>query len=220
MRMGCAVAIWMPASRLLSTGRAARPTTRPATPAEANRLTPYWRTGSNIIRAALTVTRTISVCAARMRTRTCVTCLRARRLSAELGLEARQIEAARGLDCDMGHPAGQRDEGDQQDAAERSITAGSNASTAARRERESEQAPTPRADDPFEDRAQERMAFTEGTPKHRSRMTRWTMSATIAAITNSTTPNAQSGAQNRASRSRTSRRFNLSSRMPCLSVTR
>ena len=39
-RIGWATAIWMPAIRLLRTGRAASPSARPATPAEANRLTP------------------------------------------------------------------------------------------------------------------------------------------------------------------------------------
>jgi hypothetical protein len=41
IRIGCVVAIWMPAMRLVSSGLAASPTTSPATPAEANRLKPY-----------------------------------------------------------------------------------------------------------------------------------------------------------------------------------
>ena len=81
MRIGCVIASCTPANRLLSTGRAARPATMPATPAEANRLTPYCRTGSKVISAAPTVTITTSTSAARNSTRTCVTCLRASRLS-------------------------------------------------------------------------------------------------------------------------------------------
>ena len=76
------VAIWMPAMRLVSNGRAARPTISPATPAEANRLKPYWRTGSKVISTALSVTTTIRVCSARLRMRTWVMCLRADRSSA------------------------------------------------------------------------------------------------------------------------------------------
>ena len=82
IRIGCVVAIWMPAMRLVSSGRAASPTTSPATPAEANKLTPYWRTGSKVIRTALSVTTTIKVWSARLRMRTWVMCLRASRLSA------------------------------------------------------------------------------------------------------------------------------------------
>ena len=71
----------MPASRLLSTGRAARPKTKPAAPAEANKLTPYWRTDSMVINAAATVMIASKVLATRCRIRICVTCLRASRLS-------------------------------------------------------------------------------------------------------------------------------------------
>ena len=53
----------------------------PATPAEANSVTPYWRTASKVISAKPTVTIAITASSTRTRTRTCVTCLRARRLS-------------------------------------------------------------------------------------------------------------------------------------------
>lgn len=66
----------MPARRFDSSGRAANPTTMPAAPAEANRLTPYWRTAGNVIIAALTVTSPMRTVHTRRRRRTCVTCLR------------------------------------------------------------------------------------------------------------------------------------------------
>src|SRR6185437_16060684 len=52
MRIGWVIASCTPANKLLSTGRAARPTTMPATRAEANKLTPYCRTGSKVISGA------------------------------------------------------------------------------------------------------------------------------------------------------------------------
>ena len=51
MRIGWATAICTPAKKLVSSGRAARPATMPATPAEANSVTPYCRTASKVISA-------------------------------------------------------------------------------------------------------------------------------------------------------------------------
>ena len=53
----------------------------PTTPADASRLTPYSRTGSNVIRTPAVVNTMISVSSTRSSTRTCVVCLRAIKLS-------------------------------------------------------------------------------------------------------------------------------------------
>ena len=55
-RIGWVMASCKPAIRFDSVGRAARPTMMPAMPADANRLTPNWRTASIVISAAATVT--------------------------------------------------------------------------------------------------------------------------------------------------------------------
>ena len=65
MRMGWAVAIWMPANRFLRTGWSARPAMMPTTPAEASRDTPHWRTAPMVIRAMATLTMPIMMIAAR-----------------------------------------------------------------------------------------------------------------------------------------------------------
>ena len=81
MRIGWVTAICTPAIRFVSNGRAANPTTSDAAPADANRLSPYWRTGSNVISAVEMVNTNTRMSSARLRMRTCVTCLRASRLS-------------------------------------------------------------------------------------------------------------------------------------------
>ena len=82
----------MPASRLLSTGRAARPRIRPAAPAEANRLTPYCRTESRVIKAAATVTIASRVLRDPLQDPHLRTCLRARQVVLDVGAEAAQVD--------------------------------------------------------------------------------------------------------------------------------
>lgn len=75
-------AICNPAIRLPSTGRAAIPATSPATPADASRLAPIWRTFGNVISAAPVPMITISTITVRTSTLACVWTRRACRLSA------------------------------------------------------------------------------------------------------------------------------------------
>ena len=62
---GCATAICAPAIRFDSKGCAAKSIARPATPADANRLTPYCRTCSKLNIAAATVIMTMRISVAR-----------------------------------------------------------------------------------------------------------------------------------------------------------
>ena len=81
MQIGWVTAIWMPAMRLASTGRAARPSTNPATPAEAKRPAPYSFTLSKVSSTTARVMMATKMTAARCSTRIWVRNLRAVRLS-------------------------------------------------------------------------------------------------------------------------------------------
>ena len=82
MRIGCENAICRPAIKLPSTGRAAIPATRPATPAEASKLAPIWRAPGRVSRIKDRPRMMTMACALRVSTRAWVIRRRARRLSA------------------------------------------------------------------------------------------------------------------------------------------
>ncbi len=89
-RIGWVRASCNPAMRLLSTGRAARPATSPATPAEASRLVPICLTLGKVMRAQATPIRYTKVIKVRLITAVCVCKRRACRLSvAVVGLSSK-----------------------------------------------------------------------------------------------------------------------------------
>ena len=83
------------------------------------------------------------------------------------GGEAMEIDAAAGFDRDMGDPAGQHDEGDQQQPPERGADGFAERRRLQRgREREHDQRQCKRPLGLPDDRAQERMAVAEGTAEN------------------------------------------------------
>ncbi len=92
MRIGCEKAICKPAMKLPSTGLAAIPATRPATPAEASRLAPNWRAPGKVSSMKPRPSKTMMALALRVSTEVCVSTRRARILSStSTGLRSEMV---------------------------------------------------------------------------------------------------------------------------------
>ena len=90
----------------------------PATPAEANRLTPYCRTGSKVISAAPSVTITHQHVGGAQQHAHLRVVLARHQIVVDVEAELAQIEIGGDVERGDRRPADQADDGDQQDAGE------------------------------------------------------------------------------------------------------